>query len=167
MRYRLNSLSAEKAKSLGGDLSLTDEITLARMTVQDLVELNESAADLGQRVMTGSMLRDAIELLSRLIERAARLPDSPSSVSIEQVESMLNDIQSTIIEQLPDGVGRQQLIQAVKGRLEGISNRETHTALILRTCEAMDLSVPKVEEGDIQVGYSSTEESEEAGPRPS
>jgi hypothetical protein len=159
MRYELSSISEAAAKRLSGDLSLHDEISLARMTVQDIVTLMDSSKDLGQRIMAGSMLRDAIELLSRLVERAARLPATPDHVTVQQVATMLEDIQSTIIDHLPDGAGRQQLIMSVKSRLEGISNRETNSAVVLRTCEAMDRSVPFIEfEEDVEVRPASEED---------
>jgi hypothetical protein len=112
-------------------------------------------------MMIGSMLRDAIEGLSRIIDRAARLPQSPEAMSMSQVAGILNRLQATIQTSLPDGPAKDQLITALNTSLGGISVRESPTALVLRTCEMMDRSVPFVE--DNSDGIESTGISFEAG----
>lgn len=140
MRYELKTLS----EGLGSDFNLDDEISLVRMTIQDLVTFLEQQPRPDQRIAVGSLLRGAVEDLSRIIERAARLPLSPTAISVDKVAKMLNTVQQAIVEHLPDGVARQQLIMNVKHQLAGISIRDEPQALILRTCEMMDQSVPRV-----------------------
>ena len=143
MRYQLSSISQDIVTRLS-DNGLGDEVSLMRLTVQDLVDYLEQQPDVSRRIAVGSMLRDAIDSLSRVIERAARLPAS-DTVPIGQVRSMLDTMQAAIMEFLPDGVARQQLIMNVKSAIAGISIREEPSALVLRTCEMMDNSVPRIE----------------------
>ena len=142
MRYQLSSISQDIVTRLS-DNGLGDEVSLMRLTVQDLVDYLEQQPDVSRRIAVGSMLRDAIDSLSRVIERAARLPAS-DTVPIGQVRSMLDTMQAAIMEFLPDGVARQ-LIMNVKSAIAGISIREEPSALVLRTCEMMDNSVPRIE----------------------
>lgn len=143
MRYEIKS--AEVVKQLSGDLSLFDEIALARWTIQDLVSMLEIQQP-AQRIAVGSMLRDALEMLSRMIERASKLPQQGDTVPVARVMGMLRSIEDSIKFQLPEGSTQQQLIMSIKEHLEGISIREEPSALVLRTCEMMDNSVPRIEE---------------------
>lgn len=138
MRYRLTDVT------LTGDLSLTDEIALMRHTVQHLLTMMDQQTELHQKIAIGSLVREAIDQLSKVIERAARLPPA-QSMELTSVVNLLTGIQEAIDQQLPDGPAKHQLIMNVKGRIEGISTREAPSALILRTCEMMDRSIPYVE----------------------
>lgn len=160
MKYRLGEFSQQLADQLTGDFTLHDEVALFRLSIQDLVTLMETQPG-AQRMMIGSMLRDAIEGLSRIIDRAARLPQSPEAMSMSQVAGILNRLQATIQTSLPDGPAKDQLITSLNTSLGGISVRESPTALVLRTCEMMDRSVPYVE--DNSDGVESTGLSFEAG----
>ena len=143
MRYGLKRLEP----TLTGDLSLEDEIALVRVTIEDLVQMLNAQAELHQRIAIGSLIREAVSDLSQIIDKAARLPRQ-TTMSFEQVGSMLRTIEQAVVDYMPDGVARQQLITVVKGKLEGISTTEPHHALILRTCDMMDKSVPYVEVDD-------------------
>jgi hypothetical protein len=144
MRYHLTPLTEGLAKRLSGDCNLQDEIALCRITVQDLVTRLDECSHAGERIAVGSLLRDALEMLSRLVERAARLPVSATALSANQVHTMLKALEKAVLEHLPDGTGRQQLIMTLNEQLSGISTREEPSAAILRTCEMMDRSVPYV-----------------------
>jgi hypothetical protein len=141
MRYGLKRLEP----TLTGDLNLDDEIALVRVTIEDLVQMLNQQVELHQRVAIGSLIREAVADLSGIIDKAARLPKQ-TAMSFDQVGSMLRAIEDAVTTYMPDGVARQQLITVVKGKLEGISVTEPHHALILRTCDMMNRSVPYVDE---------------------
>lgn len=147
MKYNLGQFSQQLVEQLTGEFTLHDEIALYRLTIQDLLTLMETQPG-AQRMMMGSMIRDAIEGLSRIIDRAARLPQSAQAIPVQQVAGMLNRLQATIQTSLPDGPAKDHLITALSSTLGGISVRESPTALVLRTCEMMDRSVPYVEDED-------------------
>lgn len=139
MRYELTADGERAVKAFANEMSLNDEVALIRWTIQDLVRMLEMQ-QAPQRIAVGSMLRDAIETLSRVLERAARLPRSPDMVSREQVSAMLHNIEDLARR----GLAGDQLIMSIKGLLEGIS-REEPGVKVLRTCEMMDRSVPYIE----------------------
>ena len=142
MRYRLN-----EPLVLGSDISLDDEIALMRLTVQHLVTMLDGQTELHQKVALGSIVREAIDQLSKVIERAAKLPPK-ASMDLTSVVSMLQSIEQAVKESLPDGPAKHQLIMNVQSRIQGISTNESPSALILRTCEMMDRSIPFVETED-------------------
>jgi hypothetical protein len=144
VKYKLNLINAETVAGLTGDASLYDEIALMRLTIQDLIIVMENQTQ-AQRLMIGTMLREAIEQLSRVMERAARLPPSPTAIPVAQVSMMLINLQSSIDDHLPEGPAKEHLITALKTTLTGISVREAPTAKVLRTCDMMDKSVPYLE----------------------
>lgn len=143
MRYGLKRLEP----TLTGDLDLNDEIALVRVTIEDLVQMLNQQVELHQRVAIGSLIREAVADLSQIIDKAARLPKQ-TAMTFEQVGNMLKTIEQAVVDYMPDSIARQQLITVVKGKLEGISVTEPHHALILRTCDMMDKSVPYVEDDD-------------------
>lgn len=139
MRYRLT-----ERQVLGDTLGLDDEIQLMRVTIQHLVTMLDQQAELHQKVALGSILREAIDQLSRVIERASRLP-AKTSMDLTSVTAMLQAIEGSIADALPDGPAKHQLIMNVQSRIKGISSSEAPSAVILRTCDMMDRSVPFIE----------------------
>jgi hypothetical protein len=144
MKYELKS--NEILRRLSGDLGLTDEIAIMRWTVQDLISMFEIQQGTG-RLAIGAMLREAIEQISRVTERASRLPQDNDTVPVARVVGMLRNIETAIGNQLPDGAPRQQLIMSLKELLEGISigGSDEPGARILRTVDMMDRSVPRLD----------------------
>lgn len=140
MKYSLTEPLA-----LDAELNLDDEIKLMRLTIQHLVTMLGLQAELHQKVALGSILRESIDQLSRVIERAAKLP-ARTSMELTSVVSMLQGIEATISDALPDGPAKHQLIMNVQTRLKGISYTETPSQQILRTCDMMDKSIPYIPE---------------------
>lgn len=146
MRYELT----DNLASLKEDKwSLTDEIALVRWTIQDLVRMLELQAP-PQRVAVGAMLRDAIDTLSKVMERAAKMPAEEDGLSRHRVSAMLRNVEDAI----RSGLTQQQLIMSINALLEGISVQEEPNMRVLRTCEMMDFSVPRIESNAI---HSTTE----------
>ena len=140
MKYSLTEPLA-----LDAELNLDDEIKLMRLTIQHLVTMLGQQAELHQKVALGSILRESIDQLSRVIERAAKL-HVRTSMELTSVVSMLQGIEAAVGDALPDGPAKHQLIMNVQSRLRGISYTETPSQQILRTCDMMDKSIPYVTE---------------------
>jgi hypothetical protein len=143
MRYEIKPLTLPTES--WSDLNLDGEIELVRHTISDLVSMLNQQVELPQRIAIGSMIRSAVTDLSTIIDKAARMPPSTGSLSRNAVHSMLKSIEQAVVEFMPDGVARTQLISIVESKLKGISVSEAPQALVLRTCEMMDQSVPLVE----------------------
>jgi hypothetical protein len=140
MKYKVPSRLQEALSGLvTSQVSLDDEVALVRLTVQDLLDAYSLADNSMARLTIGSMLRDAVETLSRIVERMAKLPKGNDYIPA----SMLYEVIQRIDADVTAGPAKDLLINDLQAMLKGISNRD-EVPHITRTCELMDRSVPYV-----------------------
>ena len=128
-------------------LSLHYELALCRATVQDLVDKYDEVGDLNSRIAIGVALREALEDVTKVAERASKIQTqtilTPATVALlaTQIESIANEMFGGTPTVLEDFLSR------IQAAMVGISivDSQGDKRITLRpyeTTQAMDAMVP-------------------------